>query len=155
MTAFLGKTHQASHLALGLVLGLFLACTTSLGSARADDQPGWFTKALGLRTETPVSPPFVQQTRPAKADYVPVHTPRVGPKSQPMNKDQVANQEKSLEASRRTHDKIAERRSATNAKSVSDSMDQNAGRKRKPDACVGLTCANPSLLPAQPGREYR
>ncbi len=151
MTAFLGTNHKVLALAVALAMGFGGA----LSPARADDQPGWLMKALGLRTETPVSPPFVQKTRPDKADYVPVHTPRVGPTSKPMSKEQVVSQEKSLESSRRAHDKIAGRRGAAPEKSVADGLDQGAGRNRKPEECVGLTCANPSLLPAQPGREYR
>lgn len=151
MTAFLGTNRKVLALALALAMGFGGA----LSPARADDEPGWLTKALGLRTQTPVSPPFVQKTRPAKADYVPVHTPRVGPTSKPMTKEQVVSQERSLESSRRAHDKIAGRRGAAPEKSVAEGLDQGAGRNRKPEECSGLTCANPSLLPAQPGREYR
>ena len=151
MMAFLGTYRTISALSLGLALAV---CGT-LSPARADDGPSWLTKALGLRTETPVSPPFVQKTRPAKADYVPVHTPRIGPKSKPMTKDQVVAQEKSLDSSLRVHDKIVGRQSVTPVKSVADGLEQGANRKKKTEECVGLTCANPSLLPAQPGREYR
>ncbi len=151
MKAFLGTDRKV----LALALALATAFCGALSPARADDEPGWLTKALGLRTETPVSPPFVQQTRPTKTDYVPVHTPRVGPTSKPMSKDQVVSQERSLESSRRAHDKIAGRRNAAPEKSVADGLEQGANRKTKTDECVGLTCANPSLLPAQPGREYR
>ena len=151
MTAFLGKDRKVWALALALAT----AFGAGLSPAQAADEPGWLTKALGLRTETPVSPPFVQQTRPAKTDYVPVHTPRVGPTSKPMTKEQVAAQERSLDSSRRAHDKIAGRRGAAPEKSVAEGLEQGANRNRKPEPCVGLTCANPSLLPAQPGREYR
>ena len=155
MTAFLGTDRKVFLRVLALALTLAMAFGSTLSPARADDEPGWLSKALGLRTETPVSPPFVQKTRPAKGDYVPVHTPRVGPTSKPMSKDQVVAQERSLEASRRAHDKIAGRRGAAPEKTVADGLDQGANRNRKPESCVGLTCANPSLLPAQPGREYR
>ena len=154
MTAFLGtdrKVLQVAALALALALGF----GGSVNPAQAEDEPGWLSKALGLRTETPVSPAFVQKTRPSKTDYVPVHTPRVGPTSKPMSKDQVTAQEKSLDSSRRAHDKIAGRRGAAPQKSVAEGLEQGANRNRKPEECVGLTCANPSLLPAQPGREYR
>jgi hypothetical protein len=159
MKAFLGTDQkvipQGMLRVLALALALALAFGGTLSSARADDEPSWLTKALGLRTETPVSPPFVQQTRPSKTDYVPVHTPRVGPTSKPMTKDQVVSQERSLESSRRAHDKIAGRSNAAPPKSVADGLEQGADRKPKTQDCTGLTCANPSLLPAQPGREYR
>ena len=155
MTAFLGTDRKVLARAMVLATVLVMAFGAALTPARAEDEPGWLTKALGLRTETPVSPPFVQQTRPAKTDYVPVHTPRVGPASKPMTKDQVAAQEKSLDSSRRDHDKIAGRRAAAPEKSVAEGLEQGGNRNRKPEACTGLTCANPSLLPAQPGREYR
>ncbi len=155
MTAFLGTDRKVFLQVLALALGLAMAFGGAINQARAEDEPGWLMKALGLRTETPVSPPFVQKTRPAKADFVPVHTPRVGPTSKPMTKEQVVSQEKSLESSRRSHDKIAGRRGTAPEKSVAEGLEQGADRKRKPEECVGLTCANPSLLPAQPGREYR
>ena len=88
MTAFLGMDRKAFALALGLAT-VFIALS---GPARADEGPGWLTKVLGLRTDAPVSPAFVQKTRPAKSDYVPVHTPRIGPQSRPMSRDQVVAQ---------------------------------------------------------------
>jgi len=159
MKAFLGTDQKVMPQGMLRVLALALALTMAFGStvapAYADDQPGWLTKALGLRTQTPVSPPFVQQTRPTQTDYLPVHTPRVGPTSKPMTKDQVVSEERSLETSRHAHDKIAGRRNAAPEKSVADGLEQGANRKPKTQDCTGLTCANPSLLPAQPGREYR
>jgi len=151
MTAFLGTDRKV----LALTFALAMVFGGALSPALADDEPGWLAKLLHLRTETPVSPPFVQKTRPAASDYLPVHTPRVGPTSKPMTKEQVASQERSLEASRRAHDKIAGRRTGAPDKSVAESMGPGGNRKRIPEPCVGLTCANPSLLPAQPGREYR
>ena len=140
--------------ALALALALAAGFASAVGQARAEDGPGWLTKVLGLRTETPVSPEFVQKTRPKSVDYVPVHTPRVGPPSKPMSKEQVATQEKSLDSSRRQHDRIAGRAGSTPEKSVAEGLDARKERTKAPEAC-GLTCANPSLLPSQPGREYR
>ena len=71
-----------------------------------------------------------------------------------MTKEQVAAQEKSLDSSRRQHDRIAGRAGATPEKSVAEGLDERKQKAKTPEAC-GLTCANPSLLPAQPGREYR
>jgi hypothetical protein len=151
MTAFLGMDRKAFALALGLAT-VFIALS---GPARADEGPGWLTKVLGLRTDAPVSPAFVQKTRPAKSDYVPVHTPRIGPQSRPMSRDQVVAQEKSLDSSLNTHNKIVGRAGTKTGKSVADGPADQKQRGKKLDSCEGLTCANPSLLPAQPGREYR
>jgi hypothetical protein len=151
MTAFPCINRKALALALALGAG----CVAGAMPALADDQPGWLTKMLGLRTETPVSPEFVQKTRAPKTDYVPVHTPRVGPDSRPMSRDQVVAQEKSLDSSRSVHDKIAGRSVTKAEKSVADGPVDRKKKDNKQQDCGVLTCANPSLLPAQPGREYR
>ncbi len=152
MTAFHG--FHCSGRALALVAAVVAASLATLAPARADDGPGWLTKALGLRTEAPVAPEFVQKTRPKTTNYVPVHTPRVAPPSKPMTKEQVAAQEKSLDSSRRQHDRIAGRAGAKPEKSVADGLDARKDKTKANESC-GLTCANRSLLPAQPGREYR
>ncbi len=151
MTSFRGVSGLRM---LALALALAAGFAADMGQARADDSPGWLTKLLGLRTDTPVAPDFVQKTRPKSSDFVPVHTPRVGPTSRPMSKEQVQAQEKSLDSSRRQHDQIAGRAVAAPEKSVAEGMDARKKQKKVPEAC-GLTCANPSLLPSQPGREYR
>ena len=151
MTAFPCINRKALALALALGAGFVVGSMP----ARADDQPGWFGKMLGLRTETPVSPDFVQKTRAPSTDYVPVHTPRIGPNSRPMSRDQVIAKEKSLDSSLAAHDKIAGRSSTRAEKSVADGPVDRKKKDNQQQECGGLTCANPSLLPAQPGREYR
>lgn len=156
MMAFRGfqRAARVSALVLAVLGGFFLALTPARADERPADGPSWLTKALGLRTDTPVSPEFVQKTRPQKTDFIPVHTPRVSPPTKPMSKEQVTAQEKSLESSRRQHDRIAGRAGAKPEKSVADGLDERKDKTKATESC-GLTCANPSLLPAQPGREYR
>ena len=72
-----------------------------------------------------------------------------------MSRDQVVAQEQSLDSSRAAHDKIVGRAATKAEKSVADGPVNRKTKDTKQQDCGVLTCANPSLLPAQPGREYR
>lgn len=135
-------------------LALSVLCLAS-PAAFAGDEPGALTQALGLRTTVPQAPEFIVKTRPKTEEFIPVHAPRNKPGGKPMTKDEVSRQEKSLDAARSRHDRLARRGAAEPEKSVADEMDPKAPQPRAKRPPCGLTCPNPALLPSQAGKEAR
>jgi len=117
----------------------------------AASEPGAITKALGLRTTVPAAPDFVSKSRPKDLKFVPVHEPRIAPPGKPMAKEQVEKQERSLDAARRQHDRVAGRRSGpAPERSVADGMSERTAKPKAREGC-GLTCDNPALQTNRPG----
>lgn len=146
------KTAPARWLQVG-VFALATAFISAPNAALAGDEPGYLTRKLGLRTVVPDAPDFVVKSRSPTQDFIPVHTPRAKPAGQPMVKEEVAKQEKSLDSARKRQDRLAGRVSAPIGKSVADEMvAKDAKPKPKRTAC-GLTCPSPGLLPSKSGKE--
>jgi hypothetical protein len=129
-----------AQLLLAGALALSTAFVAAPHAARADE-PGQLTRALGLRTTVPEAPDFVAKSRAPVKDFIPVHSPRAKPAGKPMVKEEVAKQEKSLDAARIRQDRLAGRASAPRGKSVADEMVSSDDRPKTKAAPCALTCA--------------
>jgi len=160
MTRFSGifQTAPVRLMQVG-VFALSMVFFAAPRAAFAGDEPGFLTRALGLRTPVPEAPEFVVKTRRQTEDFIPVHTPRPKPEGKPMPKEEVSKQEKALDSARLRQDRVAGRESAPVGKSVADGLDaKDPKAKAKANAnraACGLTCPNPTMLPSQSGKEAR
>jgi hypothetical protein len=146
------KTAPVRLLQAGL-FALSLALIPAPYDAFAGDEPGYLTRALGMRTVVPEAPDFVTNSRRPTQGFIPVHEPRAKPTGKPMVKEEVAKQEKSLDSARKKQDRLAGRVSAPIGKSVSESMEPKDSKAKAKGAACGLTCPSPGLLPSKSGKE--
>jgi len=97
-------------------------------------------------TPEPVEPaPFVKESRPAKLDYIPVHSPRPEPKTAPLTLEQLKAKEAELDRVRKAHDQLAERPS-TRVAYKPLAQEPKAPRKKR-TKCVGYCLAKGTILP--------
>lgn len=137
------------------LLAFSMACLAAPGAAVAGDEPGYLTRALGMRTTVPEAPDFVMKSRKPDQDFIPVHAPRPKPAGQPMAKEEVAKKEKALDSARKKQDKLAGRASAPIGKSVAEDMTSRDAKAEAKRPTCGLTCPSPGLLPSITGKEAR
>jgi hypothetical protein len=99
-------------------------------------------------TPDPVEPaPFVKESRPAKLDYIPVHSKRPDPKTPPLTMEQLKAKEAELDRVRASHDQLAQRPST---KAAYKPLAQAPKPKRmQRNKCIGYCLAKGTILPSR------
>lgn len=99
MSSVLRLAQMAAGVAVVLSL---LGCATNDPSANADSPLKSTLKNFNFATDEPTPAPFVTRSRPKQpADYIPLQDLPPEPKSKLMTPDQVAEQTKQLDATRK------------------------------------------------------
>lgn len=129
---------------LCLFAGSHLASAQESAVGNAVSRAGKYLKL----TPDPVEPaPFVKESRPAKLEYLPVHSNRPPPRSAPLTPEQIKAKEAELNGVLASHDKLAGRAST---KAAYKPLAQEPKPKRvSRSKCVGYCLARGAILPAR------
>ena len=129
---------------LCLLAGSQFATAQESGAGDAVSRAGKYLKL----TPDPVEPaPFVKESRPAKLDYIPVHSQRPEPKTAPLTLEQLKAKEAELDRVRASHDQLAERPSTKGAyKPLAQAPKPKRQQRNK---CIGYCLAKGALLPGR------
>lgn len=108
-TALQPRTRAGRLAALAAAVGLGLGgCAGGEQSISTAVKP--VASATGFATTVPEPQDFVQKTRPANQDYLPVGVTPPSRGTTLLTKDQLAGAEQDLEATRAAHDRLAGRK---------------------------------------------